>query len=60
MEQQYLIWSVEHCAWWKPNRAGYTYSRTEAGRYTLEEARAICIDANAPHPGMPNECMVPV
>ena len=69
MEQQYLIWSVEHCAWWRSRQTGYTTSRMQAGRYTLEEARRICLDANLFVEGegfithdfvKPNECMVPV
>jgi hypothetical protein len=43
---KYLIWSIEHGAWWKANGMGYTQSRSEAGRYQLGEAEQICADAN--------------
>lgn len=32
------IWSDEHQAWWRPNRAGYTAYREAAGIYTFAEA----------------------
>src|SRR5258705_490703 len=34
----YLLWSLQHTAWWKPNAQGYTGDRREAGRYTQAEA----------------------
>lgn len=48
---KYLIESVEHSVgnhifWWKPARLGYTRDIDFAGRYSLDEARAICRDAN--------------
>lgn len=42
----WLIWSVEHGAWWRANRSGYTCLRSEAGRYKLDEAVDICNGAN--------------
>ena len=36
----YLIWSNEHRAWWRPKAQGYTDSHERAGRYTREEAVA--------------------
>ena len=45
MNEQYLIWSVEHEAWWGPERSGYYGSIASAGRYTREEALRICISA---------------
>ena len=37
----YLIWSNEHCAWWAPNRCGYTREADRAGRYDRSEAMRI-------------------
>jgi hypothetical protein len=42
----YLIWSIEHCAWWKPGKWGYTTATHAAGRFTYEEAKRICDEAN--------------
>lgn len=52
MNNPYLIESIEHrwddnVTWWKPNRCGYTQNLAEAGRYSKEEAKAICDKANA-------------
>jgi hypothetical protein len=46
LAKQYIIWSIEHNAWWNANRNGYTRSRECAGRYSLEEAEEICSHAN--------------
>lgn len=35
-----LIWSGEHCLFWRANASGYTAKVEDAGRYDLEEARA--------------------
>jgi hypothetical protein len=43
---EYLIWSNEHLAWWKPAELGYTTITHNAGRYSKEEADAICARAN--------------
>lgn len=40
-EPRYLIWSNEHCAWWRPARRGYTGVIEWAGVYGEEEAREI-------------------
>lgn len=40
-EEEYLVWSNEHKAWWRPNNAGYTKSSKAAGRYTRAEALDI-------------------
>ena len=33
-----VIWSDEHCAYWKPNGNGYTADRDLAGRWTIARA----------------------
>ena len=42
----YLIYSRKHShgevMWWRPESRGYTRDVNSAGRYTLEEVRAIC------------------
>jgi len=45
--KQYLVWSNEHRAWWRPNSNGYTGSIDQAGRYTRHEAVRIVDGANA-------------
>lgn len=48
----FLIESLEHnrgdgvIIWWGPHQRGYTTSLSRAGRYSEEEARAICKEAN--------------
>ena len=37
----YLVFSVEHLAWWKPGGRGYTKRMSEAGRYTRRQAVTI-------------------
>lgn len=43
---QYLIWSNEHRAWWRPEAQGYSTLISAAGRYDQEEAIEICRNAN--------------
>lgn len=38
MDDEYLVWSNEHRAWWRPNARGYTVHLKSAGRYTRDEA----------------------
>lgn len=45
----YVIWSFEHDAWWRPDRWGYTPHLAAAGLYTRGEAEAIVADANIVH-----------
>lgn len=45
MEEQYLVWSHEHGAWWRPNRAGYTVHLEDAGLYSRDEAISICAES---------------
>ncbi len=42
MERQYLVWSHEHGAWWRPESRGYTTEFDAAGRYPRCEAIKIC------------------
>lgn len=42
----YLIWSHEHSAWWRPYSCGYTTHLDAAGRYSREDAIAICSTAH--------------
>jgi hypothetical protein len=59
-EDRYLIWSFEHSAWWRPFSWGYTKEATLAGRYSLDEARAIVTRANLFRPPEdPFEVLVP-
>jgi hypothetical protein len=46
-ETSYVIWSHDHCAWWRPKRAGYTQELDRAGRYPEREARLLTA---VPHP----------
>lgn len=57
----YLIWSNEHTAWWKPAHRGYTTVIHEAGRYTSAEADRIVAAANFNPSAPPNEvkCLAP-
>lgn len=51
---EYVIWSFEHKAWWRPDRCGYTEFLDEAARYTEGEAIALVDAANQyakEHPG---------
>lgn len=60
MNDEYLIWSIEHDAWWGPNETGYTTVTAQAGRYTRDRAAAIVQRANIPcPPDRPNEVYVP-
>jgi hypothetical protein len=45
-DRDWVIWSFEHRAWWRPGRMGYSVEIDRAGRYTEQEARAIVRDAN--------------
>lgn len=41
----YLIWSNEHRAWWRPTGRGYTEELAEAGAHTADEAAYIALTA---------------
>lgn len=34
----FVIWSGEHCAYWRPNAQGYTTEQNEAAIYDLSTA----------------------
>lgn len=60
VKADWLVWSNEHGAWWKPDHCGYTSDIGEAGRYTQQEAREIAFKANKYLPlDKPNEVAVP-
>ena len=42
----YVIWSFEHDAWWRPGSWGYTRELAEAGRFTRAAADRIVAAAN--------------
>lgn len=56
MNTYFLIWSIEHSAWWQSERCGYTTELFHAGLYTAAEAKEICDDANIV--GV-HECAIP-
>lgn len=41
-KREWLVWSNEHRAWWRPERCGYTSDVGGAGLYTEEEADECC------------------
>ena len=45
-KNNWLIWSFERGAWWKPASRGYTQDKNEAGRYSFDKAKRIVTDAN--------------
>lgn len=51
---EWVIWSNEHQAWWRPNGRGYTLDWKEAGLYTTEEADKIIKGSKMPD-GKPKE-----
>lgn len=57
----WLVWSNEHKQWWSPARCGYTNLRSEAGRYSLEEAIDIVERSNChlQDQDAPDEALVP-
>lgn len=54
---EFLVWSIEHDAWWATGRRGYTRELALAGRYTREEAFEILARANLV---TVNECLIPL
>lgn len=58
MKREWIIWSIEHNAWWKPRRNGYVIERVNAGRYTYDEAVKIVESGNINKNNTPNEAMI--
>jgi len=58
MKNLWLIWSIEHNAWWCSNHNGYTKERSKAGAYTFKEALKIVAGANIGLHDTPNEAMI--
>lgn len=56
---EYLIWSNEHAAWWRPNGCGYTRDMAAAGRYARDEAIAVSLGRDGWEPGQ-NPPEIPV
>lgn len=54
---KFVIWSIEHQAWWRALWIGYTETLAEAGIYDEAEARKILQQANVVKI---NECAIPV
>lgn len=46
MTELFLIWSIEHNAWWRHEENGYTSSHEFAGRYSKSEAYRISARCN--------------
>lgn len=57
--KKWLIWSIEHKAWWKAGYRGYTELRWLAGSYSYDEALKIIDGANINKNDVPNEAMIP-
>jgi hypothetical protein len=59
---EFLIWSFEHDAWWRPEELGYTKKIDEAGTYSWERALEICAYANGGvlRQAAPQEAIVPI
>lgn len=57
-EAYYLIWSIEHNAWWKEDWDGYTKEKENAGQYNFDEAYGIVKKGNIRSGDVPNEAMI--
>lgn len=58
--KEYIIWSIEHNAWWGKNRKGYEKGRRNAGRYSFAEALEIMNSANIGLHDVPNEAIIKI
>lgn len=57
---EYVVWSNEHRAWWGPSHAGYRAKLADAGRYTRDDALAICHGARGGREHNDNPSEVPL
>lgn len=57
--QKFIVWSVEHEAWWMDREDGYTPFRRDAGVYSYKDACRIVASANRGLNDTPNEAMIP-
>lgn len=57
---KYLIWSIEHNAWWCANHNGYTDKIKSAGVYEYSEAYEIVRQANLYLKDTVHESLVPL
>lgn len=57
-QKTFIIWSIEHGAWWAPNKRGYDKERRNAGTYSFEDALKIVKSANIGLHNVPNEAMI--
>lgn len=57
-DEKWVIWSIEHGAWWGPNHRGYVYVYDQAGEYTYDEALKIVQGANRVITNDPHEAMI--
>ena len=56
----FLIWSIEHTAWWRPHALGYTTDIFQAGLYSRDVAVGIVRLATRDWGRPPNEIAVPL
>lgn len=54
----WLIWSHEHQGYWPQSQCGYV-PLSKAGRFTLEQATAICEQGNYGMGSTPEESILP-
>ena len=54
----WLVYSREHNAWWRHNKAGYTTYIDGAGRYTKSDAQGCCNARDEQPDGSPSEVAV--
>lgn len=60
MSGVYVVWSNEHRCWWRADCRGYANSLADAGRYSREDALAICIGARGGRRFNSNPAEVPI